>query len=368
MTSPTLSIVQLGLGGVGQSLLRQYLNNAHRYPWLRYRALADRSGLLYFSGSWTPEDLSTALQAKESGTSLAMLAAKLNGAQFVPAENGIPSLDALFHDQSGTNSVLVDVTAERNSYPATLQAKKSGAHVVLCNKWALAEPQARFDELMSSGSGRLMYETTVGAALPVIVTLDRLLSSDDEVTAIEAAISGTLGYVSTEIEKGTPFSSALAQAQTLGYTEPDPRDDLAGVDARRKALILARKLGMRLDMSDVEVESLVPSGLENVSLDEFWLRLPEADSAYKERVEMAAARGATLRFLARISKEGAKISLQEVPKASIAGSLVGTESLFVFHTLRYGDSPVAVRGRGAGTDITAAGVLADILTLDPTWR
>jgi homoserine dehydrogenase len=201
-----------------------------------------------------------------------------------------------------------------------------------------------------------------------MVTLDRLLASDDKVTAIEAAISGTLGFVCSEIENGTAFSAALERAQSLGYTDPDPRDDLAGVDARRKALILARKLGMRLNMGDVEVESLVPQGLEDVTLDEFRERLPEADAWYMERVDMAAARGGVLRFLARIDGDGAKVSLQEVPKASIAGGLVGTESLFVFHTTRYGDSPIAVRGRGAGAEITAAGVLADIVTLDHTWR
>ncbi|MEO5953302.1 MAG: homoserine dehydrogenase, partial [Chloroflexia bacterium] len=327
-----LFIVQLGLGGVGQSLLQQYLNVADRYPWLHYRAIADRSGLCYFPDGWTTDALNEALQAKKRGSTLAKLAARLPGAEFVPAEGGIPSLDTLFHDQNGVGSVLVDVTAERGSYAATLQAKEAGAHVVLCNKWALAEPQELFDALMSAGTGKLLYETTVGAALPVIVTLDRLLGSDDKITAIEAAISGTLGFVSTEIENGTPFSEALKCAQSLGFTEPDPRDDLAGIDARRKALILARKLGMRLDMADVEVETLVPLGLENVSLDEFWLRLPEVDASYKERVEMAAARGGVLRFLARIDESGAKVSLQEVPKGSIAGSLVGTESLFVFHT------------------------------------
>lgn len=363
-----LFIVQLGLGGVGQSLLQQYLNVADRYPWLHYRAIADRSGLCYFPGGWTVDALNQALEAKQRGSTLAKLAAKLPGTEFVAAEDGISGLDVLFHGQSGVGSVLVDVTAERGSYAATLQAKEAGAHVVLCNKWALAEPQDRFDALLSAGSGKILYETTVGAALPVIITLDRLLGSDDKVTAIEAAISGTLGFVSTEIENGTPFSEALKRAQSLGYTEPDPRDDLAGIDARRKALILARKLGMRLDMADVKVETLVPPGLEAVSLDEFWLRLPEIDGSYKERVEMAAARGGVLRFLARIDENGAKIGLQEVPKASQPGSLIGTESLFVLYTQKYGDSPIAVRGRGAGAEITAAGVLADILTLDPTWR
>jgi homoserine dehydrogenase len=366
--SAKLFIVQLGFGGVGQALLEQYLHNAHHYPWLEYRGLADRSGLCYVPDGWRRQNLEDALETKRKGGSLAEVAARVPDAQFMPSNGGLPLLDAIFSGQNGVGNVLVDVTADRGSYGPALQAKESGAHVVLCNKWALAEPQERYDRLMSAGTGRVLYETTVGAALPVIITLDRLLGSGDIVTVIEAAISGTLGFVCTEIEKGTPFSEALEKAQSLGYTEPDPRDDLAGVDARRKALILARKLGMRLDMEDVVVESLVPQGLEDVTLDEFRRRLPEADAGYKERVEMAAARGTVLRFLARIDGDGAKVSLQEVPKASIAGSLVGTESLFVFHTEMYGDSPIAVRGRGAGAEITAAGVLADIVTLGPVRR
>lgn len=361
--SERLFIVQLGLGGVGQALLKHYLNVADRYPRLAYSGLADSSGLCFVEQGWSREQLAEVLELKKQGKKLLEVAGRIKGARFVLTSRGLPPLDAIFTGQNGSGSVLVDVTADRGSYGPALQAKEAGAHVVLCNKWALAEPQDRYDRLVSAGTGRLLCETTVGAALPVMVTLDRLLGAGDRVTAIEAAISGTLGYVCSEIERGTPFSEALKRAQSLGYTEPDPRDDLAGIDARRKALILARKLGMRMDMADVEVNSLVPQGLENVPLDEFWRRLPGADDEYRDKVEMAAARGGVLRFLARIDESGAKVSLQEVPKAGIAGSLVGTESLFIFHTEIYGDSPIAVRGRGAGAEVTAAGVLADILTL-----
>ena len=264
--------------------------------------------------------------------------------------------------------VVVDVTAERAAYEALLQARRQGASIVMCNKWALAEPMDRYDALMSEGSGRVLYETTVGAALPVIGVLDRLLRTGDEVMRIEAAISGTLGYVCSEIQRGVPFSAALAEAQRLGYTEPDPRDDLAGVDARRKALILARKLGQRLNMEDVQVQSLVPTGLESVTIEEFWRELPKADGEYARRVSEAASRGNVLRFLARIDASGASVALAETPLNSLAGSLNGTESLFVFHTRRYGDQPLAVRGRGAGADLTASGVLGDILEIGEGWR
>lgn len=366
--SGEIFIIQLGLGGVGQEIVRQYLQASQNYPWLRYRGIADRSGLCYFPVEWPHEALEAALDIKEAHGSLAEIVARWPEARFVAGAGALPQLDLLFDLDGSREQVVVDATAERAAYETLLWARSHDAHVVMCNKWALAEPQERYDALTSAGKRQLLYETTVGAALPVIGPLDRLLATGDEVMSIEAAISGTLGFVCSEIERGVPFSEALRQAQNLGYTEPDPRDDLAGVDARRKALILARKLGQRLNMADIEVEILVPPGLESVSLDEFWLGLSAVNVGYARRVDEAASRGNVLRFLAVIDGAGARVGLREVAKASPAGSLSGTESLFVFRTRRYGEQPMAVRGRGAGAALTASGVLADILSLDPGWR
>jgi homoserine dehydrogenase len=366
-------IIQHGFGGVGQALVQQYLSLAERYPWLGYVAISDRSGLCYVENGWTKDDLLDALAAKTQGQTLAQFASTSGKWDYYKlthnSTSGLPSLDRVLPTlndskiQNPKSKIVVDVTAERAAYDTMLTARQRGAHIVMCNKWALAENTDRYEALLSAGTGVMLYETTVGAALPVINTLDRLLQSGDEVYKIEAAISGTLGYVCSEIQYGTPFSEALLSANRLGYTEPDPRDDLAGVDARRKALILARKLGQRLDMDDVQVESLVPNGLESVSLDEFWRRLPQADAAYAKRVADTTARGNVLRFLARIDQSGCAVALTETPLNSLPGSLSGTESLFVFHTRRYGDQPLAVRGRGAGADVTASGVFADILSL-----
>ncbi len=364
-----MRIVQLGLGGVGQALVRHYVNLAERYPWLSYEGIADRSGLLLLEGGWSLDDLQTVLGDKGSGRRLADLADTFGTrATFAPASSGsaLPPLDSVFSSGDSVSAgefVVVDVTAERHAYDTLLQARQHGANLVLCNKWALAEDFERYEALVYGGRGRFLYETTVGAALPVINVLDSLLQTGDEVTAIDAAISGTLGYISTQIQAGVPFSSALLAAQELGYTEPDPRDDLGGVDARRKALILARRLGMRLNMADIQVESLVPPGLGDISPTAFWEQLPASDAEYTARVADAAARGNVLRYLARIDSSGASVALREVPLNSVAGSLSGTESLFVFHTRRYGDQPLAVRGRGAGAEVTASGVLGDILRL-----
>ena len=362
-----LRIVQLGLGGVGQWLVRHYLKVAEQYPWLSYAGLADRSGLLLLDGGWSVADLQAALDAKREGKSLRELAAAYGGrASFTPAQavTGLPPLDAAFSESASAGQfVVVDVTAERAAYDTLLQARRQGANIVLCNKWALAEEIEHYDMLVYEGAGQFRYETTVGAALPLINVLDSLLQTGDQVVAIDAVISGTLGYISTQIQHQTPFNTALHQAQDLGYTEPDPRDDLAGIDARRKALILARKLGMRLNMADIKVESLVPAGLEEVGLEEFWQGLPSADEGYATMVAEAASRGNVLRYLARIDESGASVALREVPINSLAGSLSGTESLFVLHTRRYGDQPLAIRGRGAGAEVTASGVLGDILRI-----
>jgi homoserine dehydrogenase len=360
--------VQLGFGGVGQALVRHYINLAGNYPWLTYTGIADRSGLLLLDGGWSLADLQAVLSDKGSGKRLAELAASFGSrATFTAASPGsaLPPLDSVFStgNTSPAELVVVDVTAERHAYDTLLQARQQGANLVLCNKWALAEDFERYEALVHGGSGRFIYETTVGAALPVINVLDSLLLTGDEVTAIDAAISGTLGYISTQIQAGVLFSSALLKAQRLGYTEPDPRDDLGGVDARRKALILARRLGMRLNMPDIQVESLVPHGFGDISLTAFWKQLPASDAGYVKRVGEAAARGNVLRYLARIDSSGASVALLEVPLNSLAGNLNSTESLFVFHTRRYGDQPLAVRGRGAGAEITASGVLGDILRL-----
>jgi homoserine dehydrogenase len=363
-----LAIVQIGLGGVGQALVRQYIEQASRFPWLNYAALGDRSGLLYRDGGWSTGDLGEAVQRKAAGNTIARLA-ELRGRDALlvpPSESGLPDISHIVEDALQRGSVvLVDATGDRNTYDTLFAAKSLGAHVVMCNKWPLAVPYGHYEALISAGGPRTRtgFETTVGAALPVIGPLQRLLETGDEVRRIEASVSGTLGFVLTGLDDGTPFSAAVRKANHRGYTEPDPRDDLSGVDAQRKALILARVLGRRLDMEDVRVESLVPESLRGATLDDFWSRLPDFDAEWSSRVQSAARRGCVLRYVAAVDESGASAGLAEVPSDSQLGSLRGTESLFVFHTRRYGEQPLSIRGRGAGADITASGVLSDILAL-----
>jgi homoserine dehydrogenase len=245
-----------------------------------------------------------------------------------------------------------------------LSLRKAGHHIVLANKWPLAVPYPQYLDLWRSGDGFLLHEVTVGAALPIIRTLENLVATGDVIHDITASISGTMGYVTSAIQSGASFSQALSQAAQMGYTEPDPRLDLGGVDARRKALILARKIGEPIDLEDVSVTSLVPPELEKVSLDEFWARLLGEDARLRDLVEEAAGKGEVLRYLANIRPGSAPhVGLVSVPADSVFASTRGTESLFAFSTSRYNEQPLVIRGQGAGGELTAGGVLADILSM-----
>jgi len=219
------------------------------------------------------------------------------------------------------------------------------------------------------------YETTVGASLPVIETLKDLVRTGDRVTLVEGAFSGTLGYLTNEVMQNQPLSAAVRTARDRGYTEPNPQDDLSGLDVARKALILARELGFPAEMEQMRVTPLVPSRLlEPMELESFYAALAGYDEELAQQVADARARGQVLRYLARIepgpSGADCAISVGPVFVASDhpAAALKGTEAFVAFTTDRYAAYPLIVRGSGAGGAVTAAGVLADILRIAGTLR
>ena len=209
----------------------------------------------------------------------------------------------------------------------------------------------------------MLHEATVGAGLPVIDTLRKLIEAGDRVTAIEGCPSGTLGFLFGQLGRGQTFSSALHQAIAAGYTEPDPRVDLSGLDVARKALILARIIGVRGDLASVRVESLVPDPLAHVSRDEFLSRASELDETWRQRVESARARGSVLRYRARVTRRTVRVGLAEVPVTNPLSLLHGTDNQFSFKTARYHAQPLVITGPGAGPAVTAAGVYNDLLRL-----
>jgi homoserine dehydrogenase len=187
------------------------------------------------------------------------------------------------------------------------------------------------------------------------------------VLAIEGCPSGTLGYLFGEIGRGTPFSSALRAAIALGYTEPDPRDDLSGVDVARKAIILAQLLGYEETLDKVEVESLVPEELRSVPVAEFLARIEELDPLWRDRTAEARESGRVLRYRASVTAESVRVGLVAVDVSSSFATLTGTDNQFAITTTRYRDNPIVITGPGAGVAVTAAGVLNDVLKL-ARWR
>jgi homoserine dehydrogenase len=371
-----LPIILFGAGGVGRALLRHIVQNRtlHALQYgltLRVLAVCDSDGAVIGDD---PDEYGISDETLND-----IIAFKQGGGRLADHALGGPQSDLLgIVDIAGRpGTVVVDCTASEATVPALLFALDQRYKIVLANKKPLTIDQEVYDRLTTAGVthpsagdptparhlGCSRWEATVGAGLPVIVTLNRLFASGDEVTRIRGAFSGTLGYVMTGLGEGRAFSEVVAEAHRLGYTEPDPRDDLGGVDVARKALILARGLNWKLDMRRVSVTGLYPPEMDKLSVSEFMAALPTLDSGFAEQSRKAAAQGKVLRFAATIENGTCSVGPTLVEADSPLGRLQGTDNLVEFHTRWYSPTPLVIQGRGAGTDATAAGVLSDIIDL-----
>lgn len=368
-----LPMILLGMGGVGRSLVRQIIQHrtfhADQYDLaLEIQAVCDSSGTAIEVGKGIDDvSLIDLLELKDVGGALSEHA--------LGAAYGDASLSDVIHATARKGTIVIDCTASSNTIPALLFAREQGHKIVLANKKPLTDSMEVYARLTRAGAtgmgvesavrnlGFSRWETTVGAGLPVIATQDRIVASGDKPRRIAGTFSGTLGYVMTGLQEGRSFSEIVRQAHQLGYTEPDPRDDLGGIDVARKALILARGLGWELEMEDVDVTGLYPEEMQSLSVGEFMDALPQLDAEFERRVGLAREQGKVLRFAANVVDHTCVVGPTEVAVESPLGRLGGTDNLVEFHTKWYNPNPLVIQGRGAGVEATAAGVLSDIVEL-----
>ncbi len=352
-----VEIVLLGFGQIGRMLAGLVARVRRPRPALRIVGLMDRSGFVFDHHGLGDRRLVELAAAKERGHPLAEAA----GGRPATPEEAI----AFISRHALRRPILVDLTATHTTRLLE-QALASGMDLVLSNKLPLAAPAEESDrlfELARAYGRRIRHETTVGAGLPVIDTYYKLIESGDRIEKIEGCLSGTLGFLLWELGRGRRFSAALRTAMAKGYTEPDPRDDLSGMDVGRKALILGRLLGFRGELAPRHVESLVPRAARRLGRDQFLERLERFDPEWERRVTAAAARGRVLRYVASVTRHSLVVGLREVDRSSPLASLKGADNTVVFTTARYKANPLVITGPGAGPAVTAAGVLNDILQL-----
>ena len=348
LSPQTMSIGIVGPGRVGAALVQQIAATQARLKTergldLRVRAIANSRKMLL-------NDRSVDLNAWESDI-----------------EKGVASdLDAFTEHLTAPHlphAIIIDCSASSATADRYAGWLERGIHVITPNKQAGGGDRARYAAVRkaSEAGGRFRYEATVGAGLPVITTLRDLIDTGDDVLAVDGILSGTLAWLFNRYDGSKPFSELVREAHELGYTEPDPREDLSGLDVARKLVILAREIGHDVALDDVKVEGLAGEALQKVTRDQFMERLSELDAPMEARLKKARAEGKVLRYVAHLDAEGLSVGLVDLPKTHAFGNLRETDNIVQFTTRRYHNNPLVVQGPGAGPDVTAGGVFADLL-------
>ncbi len=345
-----IPVIILGSGGVGRALLRQILTGrgvtASRND-LRFDLVAVTDSRSWL---WAPGGL-------EDGRLRQAIADKYAGRLWGEEKPAAQAILEQARDAEIEGAILVDVTAASDMEPTIDRALSLGFSVVLANKKPLAGPWEMAQKYFNDP--RIRFESTVGGGQPVIAALRYLLDTGDPIYRIEGQMSGTMGHICGLLNRGIPFSSALAEAKDLGITEPDPREDLGGLDVMRKIMILGRLAGWPLEEDDITVETLVDPSLAGLPVSEFMRAVVAMDDEMRRRVEEAQASGSVLCHTAEVLDGRGRVGLAPIERENPLARLkyVG------FWTGRYSDQPLMIGGKGAGVEMTAAGVVGDMIAL-----
>jgi aspartokinase/homoserine dehydrogenase 1 len=351
LSAHTVSIGLIGPGLVGGALLEQIASQVERLRRdfkidLRVRGIAGSKSMRLTQGAVDLKHWRDEYAAGEGPVDLERFADHVHADQF-------------------PHAVIIDCSASAEVASHYAHWLSEGIHIVTPNKKANSAGYDYYERLREARRGagsHYLYEATVGAGLPVIQTLRDLRETGDEIRRIEGMFSGTLAYLFNTWDGSQDFSAVVRQAKSLGYTEPDPRDDLSGMDVARKLIILGREMGLRLEIADVVVGSLVPPELAGCGIDEFLERLAEFDEPMLARLRAAQARGQVLRYVGSVGVDGrAQVGVVELPSSHPFANIALTDNIVRFQTARYDKNPLIVQGPGAGPAVTAAGVFADLL-------
>ena len=286
-------------------------------------------------------------------------------------ETGKKADKSLFFKQTKAlnmrNSIFVDNTANAVIAGTYMHYLKNNIGVVTCNKIACADELANYQNLKKLSrkyNAPFLFETNVGAGLPIIDTLNHLIASGDQVHSIQAVLSGSLNFVFNSFNEKTSFREVVEQAMREGYTEPDPKIDLSGIDVARKILILARESGFAMELADIKNNSFLPQAcLETDSNEAFLTSLDDHKTYFDDLYQKAAIENARLKYVATFENGKATVGLKHIPRGHDFYNLEGSDNIVLFYTDRYAQQPLIVKGAGAGADVTASGIFADIIRI-----
>ncbi len=347
-----IDLFLLGCGGVGAELLRQIHQQQSvlekNHIGIRVCGIANSKKLLSNGKGIDLSCWKNNLQKSEEKFTLA-------------------GITALVEDNQLINPLIVDCTSNEDIAGCYVDFLSAGFHVVAANKKANTKSFAYYQQMRVcalENRRKFLYDTNVGAGLPVIDNLKNLILAGDKLKKFNGILSGSLSYIFGELDEGKLFSEVTLNAKEKGFTEPDPRDDLSGMDVARKLLILAREAGLKLELEDIEIQSALPENFPiEGDINDFMQRLPEVDSHYKEKISVAAKTAKVLRYVGSIEGDKCKVSIKQIDESDPLYKVKDGENALAFYSRYYNPIPLVLRGYGAGAAVTAAGVYSDVMKI-----